>query len=55
MKRRDSSLAPEPMASMPMTRADAEDDAEGGEQGAGLLCAQIGDGLAEVGELAGIG
>ena len=33
-----------------MTRADAEDDAEGGEQGAGLLGAQIGDGLAEVGE-----
>ena len=30
--------------------ADAEDDAEGGEQGAGLLGAQVGDGLAEVGE-----
>src|ERR1019366_5735123 len=30
--------------------ADAEDDAEGGEQGAGLLGAEVGDGLADVGE-----
>src|ERR1035437_6628272 len=30
--------------------ADAEDDAEGGEQGSGLLGAEVGDGLAEVGE-----
>src|ERR1039458_9014058 len=99
MKRRDSSRAPEPMASMPMTlptprsallefllagggagfdedvadaelldeaegflagagadgehaddAADAEDDAEGGEQGAGLLGAEVGAGLADVGE-----
>ena len=33
-----------------MTRADAEDDAQGGEQGAGFLRAQVGDGLAEIGE-----
>ena len=30
--------------------ADAEDDAEGGEEGAGLLGAQVGEGLAEVGK-----
>src|ERR1019366_4204348 len=30
--------------------ADAEDDAEGSEESAGLLGAQVGDGLAEVGE-----
>src|ERR1039457_5760410 len=30
--------------------ADAEDDAEGGEQGAGLLGAEVGAGLADVGE-----